>query len=150
VKTIPENPVKLRLGADCYHHSWHAEMWQQRLPELREMPVSRLVAPFSPQIEACVAAVREPQGQDQTLEKLVGAYRVLVPYKISMYTDHLRKASPVSDGPILRTLTLALTDEMADWREGELLIRSLMVRPDDALRAAGHQGRLEALLVAPR
>jgi hypothetical protein len=150
VKTIPENPVKLRLGADCYHHSWHAEMWQQRLPELREMPIDRLVAPFSPQIAACVEAVRETQGQDQTLEKLVGAYRVLVPYKISMYTDHLRKASPVSDGPIIRILTLALTDEMADWREGELLIRSLMIRPDDALRAAAHQGRLEALLVTPR
>jgi hypothetical protein len=148
VKTIPEHPVKLRLGADCYHHSWHAELWQQRLPELRELAVDRLVAPVSPQLMACVAAVREPQGQDQTLEKLVGAYRVLIPYKISMYTDHLRKASLVSDGPIIRTLTLALNDEMDDWREGEMLIRSLITRPDDAVRAAAHQGRLDALLAS--
>ncbi len=148
VKTVPENPVKLRLGADCYHHSWHAEMWQQRLPELREMAADGFVAPASPRVEAAVAAIREPQGRDQTLEKLVGAYRVLIPYKISMYTDHLRKASPVSDGPIIRTLTLALTDEMADWREGEMLIRSLITHPDEAVRAGSHQGRLDALLVS--
>jgi hypothetical protein len=150
VKTIPENPVKLRLGADCYHHSWHAQLWQQRLPELRELPSEQFVSPSSPEVEAFMAAVAEPQDRDQTLEKLVGVYRVLLPYKISLYTDHLRKASAVSDGPIIRSLSLALNDEVADWREGEMLIQSLMVKPDDAVRAATHQGRLEAMLVSAR
>ena len=37
VATVPELDVKLVLGRHCYHHAWHAELWDKRLPELREM-----------------------------------------------------------------------------------------------------------------
>ncbi|HEY4396133.1 MAG TPA: hypothetical protein VGO28_00530, partial [Acidimicrobiia bacterium] len=37
VATVPELDVKLVLGRHCYHHAWHAELWNKRLPELREM-----------------------------------------------------------------------------------------------------------------
>ncbi len=35
VATIPELDVKTLLGPHCYQHAWHADLWRQRLPELR-------------------------------------------------------------------------------------------------------------------
>ena len=45
VATVPELDVKLVLGRHCYHHAWHAELWDKRLPELREMNTDRLTRP---------------------------------------------------------------------------------------------------------
>ena len=42
VATVPELDVKLVLGRHTYHHAWHAELWDKRLPELREMNPERL------------------------------------------------------------------------------------------------------------
>jgi hypothetical protein len=147
VQQVPEISVKVMLGTHCYHHSWHAELWQQRLPELRELDVARLVRPPSPQIAAVMTTLREADGAGLTIEKLAGAYRVLIPRKIGMYTDHLRVASPVADAALIRSLQFALADEMADWRDGELILQSLLRQPTDVTRAATYQARLETLLV---
>src|SRR4029077_2889480 len=45
VPTGPELDVKLVLGRHCYHHAWHAELMDKRLPELREMNTDRLCEP---------------------------------------------------------------------------------------------------------
>ena len=45
IPTVPELDVKMRLGTHCYHHAWHADLWNKRLPELREMNVDRLTVP---------------------------------------------------------------------------------------------------------
>ena len=42
VATVPELDVKMRLGTHCYKHAWHADLWNKRLPELREMNTDRL------------------------------------------------------------------------------------------------------------
>jgi len=39
-----------------------------------------------------------------------------------------------------------LADEVAAWREGELLVQSLIASAADARRAADHQARIEALI----
>ena len=83
VATVPELDVKLRLGTHCYHHAWHAELWHKRLPELREMNPERLTAPANDELVAFVDAVTEPEAPELTIEKLVGAYRVLIPAKIA-------------------------------------------------------------------
>ena len=36
-------------------------------------------------------AMTAPEGEDKTLEKLVGVYRVLIPRKIAAYTYHLQQ-----------------------------------------------------------
>ena len=43
---------------------------------------------------------------------------------------------------------LALQDEFEDWRDGEMLIQSLIETPEEVDRAAAHQARLEKLLIA--
>src|SRR5881227_2473424 len=147
VATVPELDVKMRLGTHCYHHAWHAELWHKRLPELREMNQDRLTEPPNDEMVAFVDAMTEPEGPELTIEKLVGVYRVLIPHKIAAYTYHLNNTSAITDAPTIRSLKLALNDEFEDWRDGEMMIQSLLFDEGDVERAAQHQARLEKLMV---
>jgi len=147
VATVPELDVKIRLGAHCYKHAWHAELWNKRLPELREMNTERLTLPANDTVVAFIDAMCEPESPDQTIEKLVGVYRVLIPHKIAAYTYHLNGTSTVTDAPTIRSLNFVLGDEFDDWRDGEMMIQSLIETADEVERAAAHQARLERLLV---
>jgi hypothetical protein len=148
VATVPELDVKLRLGTHTYHHAWHADLFRKRLPELREMKPERLTVAPNPDLEAFVEALTEPEAPELTVEKLVGVYRVLIPHKIAAYTYQMNNTSRITDAPTIRILNFILQDEFDDWRDGEMLIQSLLRSPDDAARAAEHQGRLEAIMVA--
>jgi len=147
IATVPELDVKMRLGTHCYHHAWHADLWNKRLPELREMNTDRLTMPAEG-MEAFIAAMTEPEAQEQTIEKLVGVYRVLIPHMISAYTYHLNNTSTITDAPTIRSLKFALQDEFEDWRDGEMLIQSLLETEEEIERAAAHQVKLEKLLLA--
>ena len=148
VATVPELDIKLRLGTHCYHHAWHAELWHKRLPELREMNPERLTAPPNDELVAFVDALTEPEGPGLTIEKLVGVYRVLIPAKVAAYTYHLNNTSTITDAPTIRSLRFILQDELEDWRDGEMLIQSLMRSPEDVQRASERQGQLEQLMFA--
>src|SRR5579884_3626310 len=112
VATVPELDVKMVLGRHCYHHAWHAELWTKRLPELREMNVERMTVPPSAEFEKFIDAVREPEGPQLTIEKLVGVYRVLIPRKIAAYRYHMNGTSQITDAPTIRSLKFALQDEI--------------------------------------
>ena len=147
VATVPELDVKLRLGTHTYHHAWHAELWHKRLPELREMNPDRLTVPANETLVEFVDAMTEPEEAGQTIEKLVGVYRVLIPHKIAAYTFHLNNTSTITDAPTIRSLKFALHDEFEDWRDGEMTIQSLLETEEDVQRATAHQARLEAIIV---
>ena len=147
VATVPELDVKMRLGTHTYKHAWHAELWHKRLPELREMNPERLTQPANDDVVAFFEAMTEPEAPGQTIEKLVGVYRVLIPHKIAAYTFHLNNTSQITDAPTIRSLRHALDDEFEDWRDGEMLIQSLIETEEEVERAAAHQARLEAILV---
>jgi hypothetical protein len=148
VATVPELDVKMRLGTHCYKHAWHAELWHKRLPELREMNPERLTMPANDELVAVVEALTEPEQPGETIEKLVGVYRVLIPHKIAAYTYHLNNTSTITDAPTIRSLKLALADEFDDWRDGEMLIQSLVETDEEVDRAAAHQAKLEKLMLA--
>jgi hypothetical protein len=148
VATVPELDVKLVLGRHTYHHAWHAELWHKRLPELREMNQERLTLPPNDEYVAFMDAVREPEAADDTIEKLVGVYRVLIPRKIAVYTYHLNGTSTITDAPTIRSLKFALQDEFEDWRDGEMLLQSLIDTPEKVERAARRQAELEQLYLA--
>jgi hypothetical protein len=148
IATIPELDVKIRLGTHTYHHAWHADLFRKRLPELREMKPERLTVAPNPELEAFVEALTEPEAPELTIEKLVGVYRVLIPRKIAAYTYQMNNTSRITDAPTIRILNFILQDELDDWRDGEMLIQSLLRSPEDVERAASHQGRLEAMMVA--
>jgi hypothetical protein len=147
VATVPEMDVKIRLGTHCYKHAWHAELWHKRLPELREMNPDRLTQPANDAMVAFMDAVSEPEAPDQTIEKLVGVYRVLIPRKIAAYTFHLNATSTITDAPTIRSLKFILSDEYDDWRDGEMMLQSLIRSPEETARAAARAQHLETLMV---
>ena len=147
VATVPELDVKLRLGTHTYHHAWHAELWHKRLPELREMNPDRLTLPANDAMVRFVEALTEPEAADQTIEKLVGVYRVFIPHFIAAYTFHKNNTSEITDAPTIRTLGHILQDEFDDWRDGEMMLQSLIETPAEVDRAAAHQAKLEKLMV---
>jgi hypothetical protein len=112
------------------------------------MNPERLAAPANDELVAFVDAMTEPEGPDLTIEKLVGVYRVLIPHKISAYTYHLNNTSTITDAPTIRSLKFAIQDEIDDWRDGELLIQSLIDTDDEVERASAHQTKLEKLILA--
>ena len=148
VATVPELDVKLRLGTHCYHHAWHAELFDKRLPELREMKTERLTVPANDQLVAFFEAMTEPEDAAMTIEKLVGVYRVLIPHKIAAYTYHRNCTSEITDMPTVRILDFILQDEFNDWREGEMLIQSMIETEAEVERAMNHQLKLEKLMLA--
>ena len=84
-------------------------------------------------------AVREPEAPEHTIEKLVGVYRVLIPRMIAAYTYHLNGTSRITDAPTIRSLTFILQDEFEDWRDGEMLLQSLIDTPEKVERAGRRQ-----------
>jgi hypothetical protein len=148
VATVPELDVKMVLGRHAWFHAEHAKRWDERLPELREMNRERLTVPPNAEFEAFMDAVREPGDADQTIEKLVGAYRVLIPRFIGVYTYHLNGTSRITDAPTIRSLNFILQDEFETWRDGEMLLQSLIDSPAKAERAARRYETLESLYVA--
>lgn len=147
IATVPELDVKMRLGTHCYKHAWHAELWHKRLPELREMNPDRLTLPANDAMVRFIEAMTEPEAPDQTIEKLVGVYRVLIPRFIAAYTYHMNNTSEITDMPTIRTIKFILQDEFDDLRDGEMLLQSLIDSPEEAERAAAHQARLEKIMI---
>ena len=90
----------------------------------------------------------EPEAPELTIEKLVGVYRVLIPHKIAAYTYHRNNTSQVTDAPTIRSLDFALADEFEDWRDGEMLIQSLIETEEEVQRAADRVAHLEKLMLA--
>lgn len=148
VATVPELDLKLKLGTHCYHHAFHSELWHKRLPELREMNPDKMTVAANPEMEAFVEALSAPEAADQTIEKMVGMYRVLLPHLIAAYTYHQNNTSTITDSPTIRSIGFCLQDDMEEWREGEMILQSLITTPEQADRAATHHAALTKLMIA--
>src|SRR5439155_13812926 len=131
-----------------YHNARNSELMHKRLPEQREKNHDRLTLPANDAFVTFMDAVREPEAPDLTVEKLVGVYRVLIPRFISAYTYHLNGTSRITDAPTIRSLKFALQDEFDDWRDGEMLLESLIDTPEKVERAGRRQVELENLYLA--
>ena len=68
-----------------------------------------------------------------------------MPRKIAAYTYHLNGTSRITDAPTQRSLDFMLQDEFEDWREGEMLLQSLIETPEEVERATRRQAELERL-----
>jgi hypothetical protein len=112
------------------------------------MNPDRLTVPPNDELVAFVDALTEPEGPELTIEKLVGAYRVLIPAKIAAYTYHRNNTSTITDAPTIRSLDFILQDEFNDWRDGEMMLQSLIETEDELQRAVDHQAKLQRLLLA--
>src|SRR3546814_13608780 len=80
------------LGPHCDQHAWHADLWRLRLPELKE-PNEHRAEPPNEAFVSFMDELTSPEDGEQTIEKLVGIYRVLVPHLLATYTFHRKVTS---------------------------------------------------------
>jgi hypothetical protein len=144
VPTVPEFVVKAHLATHSRRHAWHAELWHEHLPRVAGIEADSLVAPPSDGADAALAALAEPAS---TLERLAGAYRVVLPRVVTATARRLAAATPVADAALARSLRFVLADDLDEWREGEALLQSLIAGPDEVDRATAHAARLEKLAI---
>ena len=155
--------VQVHLDAQSMRHSWHAELWAERLPVLTgadpdglTIPAPATAALFSalsgePPVVTGAGATWPPAGQvterPAALPRLAGLYRVVLPRIVVSYQRHLGVVSPVTDGPVARALRLVLNDEIEDWQAGERLVQRLVTRPHDVVAVHEFVQRLESAIV---
>ena len=86
-------------------------------------------------------------GLEGTVPRLAAAYRVALPRLAAAYESHHSQAAPAADGSTVRTLQIVGCDLAADWREGEIILQSLILDGASVRRAADIVARLEAALL---
>ena len=142
VATVPELDVKMRLGTHCYHHAWHAELWHKRLPELREMNPERLTVPR--QRRARRLHRRHDRARGARADDREAGRRLPGADPAQDRGVHVPPEQHVARSPTRRRSarsSFILQDEFEDWRDGEMLIQSLIETDEEVERAAAHQAR---------
>jgi hypothetical protein len=144
VPTVPEPAVKTHLATHSRRHAWHADLWREHVPRVAGIDADSLVAPPGDGFPDVIAALAEPSS---TLDRLAGAYRVVLPRVVTATARRLATATPVAEAALARSLRFVLADDLDEWRDGEALLQSLIAGPEDVDRVSARAAHLEKLLV---
>jgi hypothetical protein len=146
IALTPQLPVKLEMARQVYEDALHADALGKRLGELRsQAQVSR-----SPN-EAFAGLMDEIENKEQwedTIERLVGIYRVLKPHLVAHYSAHVAAANPIYEPPTLRILAHLMEDEKRHIERGSVLLNDLLDSAGAHRRAAQWQAHLDEILAA--
>lgn len=145
VSSTADLEVKLAFARHARHHAWHASLWERHLPHRSGYRPPAHQRPSGGGLTGCMEALAGPDGPEATVERLVGAYRVVAARAVADYARHLGRTSMVSDSALARTGRLVLADQLHDWHEGEAMLQSLLDSDDGIDRAARTQAGLEKL-----
>ncbi len=69
--------------------------------------------------------LERPEGRDETIERLIGVYRVLKPHLVAAYERHLARANPIYEPPTRRILERVITEERRHAAAGAVVLRRL-------------------------
>jgi hypothetical protein len=146
IALTPELSAKLLMGRHVWDNAQHADALGRRLPELRAQ--AHVSEPANGAFVAAMDAIEEPELPRQTVERVVGIYRVLKPHLLASYEEHLRLANEVYEPPTRRILARCAEDERRHVGAGLTVLRHLVTTPALEERASAWQARLERLLAA--
>src|SRR5262249_12793421 len=138
--------VKLEMAKRFYEDDLHGDALGKRLPELRAQ--AQVSKPANENFASFVQEIEDKEEWEDTIERLVGIYRVLKPHLIAHYSAHLTAANPVYEPPTIRILANMLEEEKTHVEKGVVLLGDLLDSPEKSRRAARWQGHLEELLAA--
>lgn len=139
--TEPTN-VRLMFDRHSRHCSWRAVQWWDRLPVLADVERASLCTPESgawTEIIERLSALADP------VDRLAGAYRVVLPRAWAGYRSHRQLAAEPGDGSTIRTLEIVSADLTADWQEGEAALQAVLTGRDAVTRSASTVVGLEEL-----
>ena len=144
VAPTPEWEVKCALSLHTWLDAEHSAALRKRVAEMREPPLHLDKVP-EPHLQACLDEVIRA---NNTLELLVGVYRVVKPALAQAWKHYLHEANPIADHPTYRLLKLLLGEqqEMIAW--GEQAIVALTQTEEDHATAAAWENHLQAFLQA--
>jgi hypothetical protein len=146
IALTPQIPVKIEMARQVYEDALHTDALGKRLPELRsQAQVSR---PANQEFAVFMDTIEDKEEWDDTIERLVGIYRVLKPHLVSHYSAHIAAANPVYEPPTLRILARLVEEEKTHIERGMVLLDDLLDSPEKHRRAANWQSHLEELLAA--
>jgi hypothetical protein len=146
IALTPELSAKLLFGRHVWDNAQHADLWGKRLPELRA--AAQVSEPANARLVAFMDALEAAEGPGQTIERVVGVYRVLKPQLLAAYEAHRASANAVYEPPTCRILARCIEDERRHLAAGETVLRHLLRTPALAERAGACEARLWALLEA--
>jgi hypothetical protein len=147
IALTPELPAKLLFGRHVWDCAQHADLWGRRLPELRA-PVHES-EPANERVVKLMETVESVEGPRQTLERIVGVYRVLKPHLVTVYARHLASTNPIYEPPTRRILERCLAEERRHAAAGAIVLDRLARDAEDRARVADWERRLlEALAAA--
>jgi hypothetical protein len=146
IALTPELSAKLLMGRHVWDNAQHADAWGKRLPELRAS--AQVSEPASARLVAFMDALEAAETPEQTIERLVGIYRVLKPHLLATYEAHLASANAVYEPPTCRILARCIEDERRHIAAGETILRHLLRTPALEERARACEAQLWARLEA--
>ncbi len=109
IALTPELAVKLEMAKQVYEDALHTDALGKRLPELRAQP--QISKPPNEAFVTFMNALEDKEEWEDTIERLVGIYRVLKPHLISHYSSHVSAMNPVYEPPTLRILQRLVEEE---------------------------------------
>lgn len=140
IALTPELPVKLLFGRHVWECAQHADLWGRRLSELRA-PAQKGEPP-NPEFVEFMDALERPVERAESVERLVGVYRVLKPHLVATYEDHLARANPVYEPPTRVILERCLIEERRHVASGAVLLERLLGADATRRRAEAWEGSL--------
>jgi hypothetical protein len=146
IALTPELSAKLLLGRQVWEAAQQADALGRRLLELRAP--AQVSEPSGPGFVTFMDELERPEAPHQTVERLVGVYRVLKPHLLAAYEWHLAQANPVYEPPTRRILSRCAEDERRHISAGETILNHLTTSPTLRERAGVWQERLEDRLAA--
>lgn len=146
IALTPELTVKLELGRQVWKCAQHADMLGKRLPELRAR--AQVSEPPNETFVAFMSTLAEREQPEETIERLVGLYRVLKPHLLSMYAQHLSACNPVYEPPTIRMLERLMHETQEHILKGQILLEDMACTVPTRERAVLWQLALEKQLVA--
>ncbi len=144
IALTPELSAKLLMGRHVWDNAQHVDAWGKRLPELRAH--AQVSEPPNEAFVAYMDALEAPEHPGQTVERVVGIYRVLKPHLLASYEAHWASANAVYEPPTRRILARCAEDEGRHIAAGETVLQHLVTTPALEERARSWQAKLEALL----
>jgi len=144
INPTPEWEVKGALSLHLYLDGEHSQALRQRVAELRRPPLYLDQCP-DPKLEALM---EEALRVANTIELLVGVFRVIRPALLAAYKKHLAETNPLFDFPTCRLLRTAIAEEeqMIAW--GKQAIAAMVKIEVEGQIAESWQRHLTAYLKA--
>ena len=145
IALTPQIQVKLEMARQVYEDALHTDALGKRLPELRAQIASK---PSNAEFVTFMNAIEDKEEWDDTIERLVGIYRVLKPHLISHYSAHSATTNPVYEPPTTRILQRLVEEEKLHVERGLVLLNDLLDTREKHRRASEWEAHLDELLAA--